>query len=273
MIRSSSPSSLTSVPDHLPNRTRSPTATPSGISSPSSSRVPGPTARISPCMGFSLAVSGMMIPPLVFCSSSMRLTTTRSCSGRNFMRWAFSLVIVGLLGTRDGRVLRPISQLGAFRRRCKNCLSPGRCSPAQGRPGCDALSDNAGTGRGRVVRPLSPHCTARYRDVTDFAANRVGEHGNALATAVTDGVRLCRGAGAPCRGRAADCGAAAGRPAYRRGPGRSHAQPCPALYRLLRFLAGEEYFPESNHPACSPTPSSATRSGPSSGEARAISSG
>ena len=44
---------------------------------------PGPTATTSPSEGFSLAVSGMMMPPLVFSSASMRLTTTRSCSGRN----------------------------------------------------------------------------------------------------------------------------------------------------------------------------------------------
>ena len=41
MIRSSSPSSLTSVPDHLPNSTRSPTLTSIGISLPASSRPPG----------------------------------------------------------------------------------------------------------------------------------------------------------------------------------------------------------------------------------------
>src|ERR1700738_3761221 len=83
MIKRSSPSSTTSVPDHLPNSTRSPTLTSIGISLPLSSRPPGPTAVISPCDGFSLAVSGMMIPPLVFSSASIRLTTTRSCSGRN----------------------------------------------------------------------------------------------------------------------------------------------------------------------------------------------
>src|SRR6266850_1233764 len=85
MIRSSSPSSLTSVPDHLPNSTRSPTLRSIGISLPASSRPPGPTAVISPCDGFSLALSGMMMPPLVFSSASMRLTTTRSCSGRNLV--------------------------------------------------------------------------------------------------------------------------------------------------------------------------------------------
>ena len=36
------------------------------------------TATTSPCCGFSLAVSGMMMPPAVFSSASMRLTTTRS---------------------------------------------------------------------------------------------------------------------------------------------------------------------------------------------------
>jgi hypothetical protein len=35
--------------------------------------------------GFSLAVSGMMMPPAVFSSASIRLTTTRSWSGRNFI--------------------------------------------------------------------------------------------------------------------------------------------------------------------------------------------
>src|SRR5262249_30636323 len=66
MIRSSSPSSLTSVPDHLPNSTRLPGLISIGINLPLSSRPPGPTAMTSPSCGFSLAVSGMMIPPLVF---------------------------------------------------------------------------------------------------------------------------------------------------------------------------------------------------------------
>src|SRR4029077_20161340 len=78
MIRRSWPSIFTSVPDHLPNNTVSPTFRSIGISLPLSSRPPGPTAMISPCEGFSLAVSGMMMPPAVFSSASMRLTTTRS---------------------------------------------------------------------------------------------------------------------------------------------------------------------------------------------------
>src|SRR5262249_19780965 len=44
MIRSSWPSILTSVPDHLPNSTRSPTLRSIGMSLPASSRPPGPTA-------------------------------------------------------------------------------------------------------------------------------------------------------------------------------------------------------------------------------------
>ena len=85
MISSSWPSILTSVPDHLPNSTLSPFLTSRATSLPLSSRAPGPTAMISPCWGFSAAVSGMMMPPAVLVSLSTRRTTTRSCKGRNFM--------------------------------------------------------------------------------------------------------------------------------------------------------------------------------------------
>src|SRR5690606_8491783 len=76
-MRCSSPSSLPSVPAYLPKCTRSPTLTLSSMRLPSSI-LPGPTAMTSPSMGFSLAVSGMMIPPLVLSSSLTRLTITRS---------------------------------------------------------------------------------------------------------------------------------------------------------------------------------------------------
>src|SRR5215212_5944743 len=85
MMRSSSPPSRTSVPDHLPNRMRSPAFTSSGRSSPLSFGVPGPTAITSPSCGFSLAVSGTMMPPAVLSSASTRRTRTRSCRGRSFM--------------------------------------------------------------------------------------------------------------------------------------------------------------------------------------------
>src|SRR5271165_1031792 len=86
MIISSSPSRRTSVPDHLPNSTRSPALRSSGCTLPSSPRAPGPTAMTSPSIGFSWAVSGMMIPPLVLASCSSRRITTRSCNGLNFMK-------------------------------------------------------------------------------------------------------------------------------------------------------------------------------------------
>src|SRR4029453_17651952 len=89
MIRRSSPLSFTSVPDHLPNKMRSPALTSSGTSLPASSRAPEPPATISPSCGFSCAVSGMMMPPAVFASASTRRTTTRSCNGRKFMRSPF----------------------------------------------------------------------------------------------------------------------------------------------------------------------------------------
>src|SRR6185503_1098990 len=85
MIRNSSPSSLISCPEYLPNRMRSPDFTSSGMRPPSSFTLPAPTATTLPCCGFSLAESGMMIPP-TFCSpSSMRCTRMRSCSGLAFM--------------------------------------------------------------------------------------------------------------------------------------------------------------------------------------------
>jgi hypothetical protein len=37
-----------------------------------------PTAITSPCEGFSFAVSGMIMPPVVFSSASIRSTTMRS---------------------------------------------------------------------------------------------------------------------------------------------------------------------------------------------------
>ena len=86
MIRSSSPFSFTSVPDHLPKRMRSPALTSSGRRSPFSFKVPEPTATTSPSCGFSLAVSGMMIPPALFSSAVTRRTRTRSCRGRKVIR-------------------------------------------------------------------------------------------------------------------------------------------------------------------------------------------
>src|SRR5215468_3929913 len=64
-IRWSTPSILISLPEYLPNRMRSPFFTLSGRTLPLSSALPLPTAMTSPSAGFSLAVSGMMMPPFV----------------------------------------------------------------------------------------------------------------------------------------------------------------------------------------------------------------
>ena len=47
--------------------------------------MPCPTARTSPCRGFSLAVSGMMMPPAVFSSAAAGFTSTRSANGLMFI--------------------------------------------------------------------------------------------------------------------------------------------------------------------------------------------
>src|SRR5690606_14330298 len=51
-----------------------------------SERRPGPTARTSPCWGFSLAVSGMTRPLAVVSSDSPGLTTIRSSRGCRFIQ-------------------------------------------------------------------------------------------------------------------------------------------------------------------------------------------
>ena len=52
IMRSSSPSIVTSVPDHFPNRILSPSLTDIAISSPLSLRAPSPAATITPSAGF-----------------------------------------------------------------------------------------------------------------------------------------------------------------------------------------------------------------------------
>src|SRR5262247_939925 len=87
MTRYSVPSIFTVLPEYFPNRMRSPTLTSSASRFPSSFRLPAPTTITSPWSGFSAALSGMTIPPALLRSSSRRLTMTRSCNGRIFMRF------------------------------------------------------------------------------------------------------------------------------------------------------------------------------------------
>jgi len=84
-----SPSSLDLRPDHLPNQMWSVGLTSRATGLPLLSRAPAPTAITWPSCYFSLAVSGVIIPRLVFSSASIRLTTTRSCYGRNFINSSF----------------------------------------------------------------------------------------------------------------------------------------------------------------------------------------
>gem|GEM_PF-3231731 len=76
MMRYSLPSTEISVPAYFPYRTVSPTLTVNG-----SSFLPLPTATTWPFWGFSLAVSGMMIPKDVFSSAAAGSTRTLSARG------------------------------------------------------------------------------------------------------------------------------------------------------------------------------------------------
>src|SRR6266496_486356 len=84
MILNSLPSSLISVPPYLLTRTRSPFLTSNGIFFPSSLVLPVPRAMTMPSWGFSLAVSGMMMPPFLVSFSSAGSTRRRSPRGLMF---------------------------------------------------------------------------------------------------------------------------------------------------------------------------------------------
>src|SRR5713101_5740487 len=117
-MRCSSPSILTSFPAYLMNSTRSPGLMSSGRILPSSSTLPLPTATTRPSNGFSLAVSGMMMPPLVFSSSEMRFRMMRSCRGRIF-------IVVSFIDVSQARL-----RADALRR--ANSLGVGDSEPVDG---------------------------------------------------------------------------------------------------------------------------------------------
>src|SRR5882757_1300103 len=108
MISSSSPSSLISVPEYLPNRMLSPAFTSSGNTLPSSFDLPLPTEITSPCCGFSFAESGMMMPPRMLSPSSMRRTRIQSCSDvNNVVAIALHLLVSNSCCDFGERGLRP----------------------------------------------------------------------------------------------------------------------------------------------------------------------
>src|SRR5215204_7585713 len=79
------PSSLISVPPYLLTSTRSPFLTSNGTFLPLSSVLPVPRATTMPSVGFSLAVSGMIMPPFFVSFSSAGSTRTRSPRGLRLM--------------------------------------------------------------------------------------------------------------------------------------------------------------------------------------------
>ena len=76
IIRYFLPSTANSLPEYLPYMTLSPSLTVIG-----SSFLPAPTATTTPCCGFSLAESGIMIPDAVFVYASRGSTNTLSANG------------------------------------------------------------------------------------------------------------------------------------------------------------------------------------------------
>src|SRR5690348_13677485 len=130
MTSSSSPSTLTSVPEYLPNSTLSPALTAIGRTLPSSWILPVPTATTSPLIGFSVAVSGMTMPPADLVSASRRLMMTRSCNGRSFMTNSSCVGLKGgcVVSTQQRRVPivgpenRDSRALGDFSGRRRNRL-------------------------------------------------------------------------------------------------------------------------------------------------------
>src|SRR5689334_21938210 len=78
------PSSLSSVPPYLVTSTRSPFLTSNGTFFPLSSVLPVPRATTRLSIGFSLAVSGIMIPPFLTSFSSTGSTRIRSPRGLTF---------------------------------------------------------------------------------------------------------------------------------------------------------------------------------------------
>src|SRR6185436_4746278 len=98
--------------------TLSPTLTSSAVSRPSSRRLPLPTATTSPCIGFSCAVSGMMMPALVLVSAVIGLINKRSCKGLNFMVFPLSGIGAAYRERRlqvSTRAVLPALELGRCR--------------------------------------------------------------------------------------------------------------------------------------------------------------
>src|SRR5437867_3817535 len=105
-MRCSIPSIFTSVPEYLPNSTRSPFLTSTVRVLPLSRTLPVPTATTSPSIGFSLAESGMMIPLLVFSAGYFPCAT------------AAHMTTMGVNSRATGVMLTPLKQWVNWTKRC-----------------------------------------------------------------------------------------------------------------------------------------------------------
>src|SRR6266446_3389723 len=95
------PSSLISVPPYLLTSTRSPFLTSKGTFLPLSSVLPVPSAMMMPSVGFSLALSGMIMPPFLTSFSSAGSTRTRSPRGLRLIAICFVFGLFDLVSVES----------------------------------------------------------------------------------------------------------------------------------------------------------------------------
>src|SRR5260221_8525896 len=129
----------------------SPSETSSGMYAPVSwLRLPGPTARTVPRCGFSCAVSGKTMPPIVVCSSSRASTISRSPSGFRFiLRPPLCDRLVTLIGTLGRRVPARL----AYRIEDASRVLRGGCARAPAARALVRRRDPAGREAGGPVGP------------------------------------------------------------------------------------------------------------------------
>src|SRR5262249_31245663 len=96
----------------------------------------------SPCCGFSFALSGMMMPPAVFSSASMRRTTTRSCRGRNLLFAMGAFLVAAVSGLVDGN-FRLGGRLALFVPECQARGREIRRGAARSQDGAGLSADRA----------------------------------------------------------------------------------------------------------------------------------
>src|SRR3954463_15660304 len=155
------------------------------ISPVCSERLPGPTARTSPCWGFSLAVSGMTRPLAVVSSDSPGLTTMRSSRGCRFIRSSVCARSRAspLASTLDWRVLTLRARAGARNRLPEGATIVHRHPPAD-ESMHDRRSDEAEVGVGTGVEGGGTVVAEAPEPGGGHHGGIVGAHGAAREEAV-----------------------------------------------------------------------------------------